>query len=107
MKRIIKEVRRGSSSVKYFVYEFSFKVNIGMVRVSLFSSEYPFEYELYVFFDTRSNVYKSYSLLSDKELIYQYLRFDSDKLPTPKVRSLSRCKYFDKLGRPLSAYYRI
>lgn len=105
MKRITKDVRSSYGSTTYVVREYSFNMGLGMVRVKVYTSSFPHTYELFEFFDSRECMHESYYYSSDKELYDDYFRNDFGTLPRPKVRSLSRPKYFGKNGRPLTAYY--
>ena len=105
MKRITKTTRSGYGSVTYVVREYSFNMNLGVVRVKVYTSMFPNMYELFEFSDSRANMHYSYYYSSDKELYSDYFLHDYGTLPRPKVRSLSRPKYFGKNGRPLMSYY--
>lgn len=104
MKRITKDVRYGHGSVTYVVREYSFNMNLGVVRVKVYTSAFPDMYELFEFSDSRKSMHESYYFSTDKELYDDYFRHDYGTLPRPKVRTLSRPKYFGKNGLPLTSY---
>ena len=105
MKRITKETRCSYGSVTYVVYEYSFNMSLGVVRVKVYTSVFPDMYEIFEFSDSRACMRESYEWSTDKELHDDYFRNDYGTLPRPKVRTLSRPKYFGKNGRPLTAFH--
>lgn len=107
MKRITKDIRIGYDSITYVVREYLFNLSLGLVRVKVYTSESPLQYELYEFSDIRANMRDSYYDSSDRKLYDDYFCRDYCTLPRPKIYSLSRPKYFGKFGRPLAAYYYI
>lgn len=106
MKRITKCRCCVNDTVIATVREYSFNIILGVVRVKVYTSSFPFMYEFFELFCPCHFVSELYHDFSDSELDSYFSRTNI-VCSTPKVRSFSRPKYFGKNGRFLMAFYDI